>query len=303
MSRNESSLAEQKTATREDVEQAYASDRDLRSLNLRDGAYDQIVLTDAILNGADLRRTNFQEADLNRAQLQGVEAVRTTFTKANLAGADLINSDLKGAQFNSADLRGADVRGCSFSPDTNFRGAKVTGMKIDRQGLRMLGAERGGLTDGDLSGMTVHDDLVKLVTGFGGFWTVLHLLAVTIFFTPYIAFVAWRYAEAQLAPCLTNCVALRKSLWEHVSTNSAGAADWLGLCIFILLLLYNIFRVSLVYKAQALRLAESASGINREFKLRGWWWLAYHGCQLLVWVNLILVAWHAYGFLDTPVNP
>lgn len=36
--------------------------------------------------------------------------------------------------------------------------------------------------------------------------------------------------------------------------------------------------------------------------MRGYWSLAYYGCQTLVWLNLSLVGYHAYGLLDTPVS-
>ena len=287
---------------REELERLYRGNADLRTLNLRDGAFDRIVLPKARLDGADLRRANFQAADLSGASLMGVEAVRASFTQAKLAGADLRGADLTDASLLSADLTAADLRGVSFSPYSNLKGAKVGGAKIDRQALRRLGPLRGGLTDGDIASMEVHDDLVKLTTGFGGFWSTLHLLAASIFLLPYLAFLVRRYIEAQLLPC-TDCVPLRETLWQYIVTGGrAGGTDCFALVIFGLLLAYNIFRTSLVYKAQSLRLAEAASGIAKVYVLDGYWRIAYYGCQVLVWFNLALVLLHAYQFLDTPVS-
>jgi len=289
-------------AAREVLEAQFATSKDLRSLLLADGQYDGISLPGCNLDTLDLRRANFQDARLEGATLRTVIGVRAIFTKAVLTGSDLRGSDLRDASFNSANLEGADLRGCSFSAGTNLKGAVVRKAKMDRQALRMLGAKRGGLTEGDIASMEIHDDLVKLTTGFGGFWSVLHLLAVSIFLFPYVAFAVRKYLEAKVVPCV-DCVPLREAIWHYAVTGGRTTGqDTLALVIFILLLAYNIFRASLVYKAQSLRLAESVAGFPTMFTMRGYWILAYYGCQTLVWLNLTLVAIHAYRLLDTPVS-
>jgi hypothetical protein len=270
---------------------------------LADGQYDGIALSGCNLEALDLRRTNFQDAHLDNANLRAVVAVRAIFTKANLADSDLRGSDFRDARFNGAKLQGADLRGCCFSTGTNLNGAQVGGAKIDRQALRMLGANRGGLTDGDIASMHIHDDLVKLTTGFGGFWSVLHLLALSIFILPYAAFAVRKYIEAQVVVCTTECIPLREAIWAYIASGGRpGGQDNIALVIFSLLLVYNFFRATLVYKAQSLRLAESVAGFPTMFTLRGYWRIAYYGCQILVWVNLALVLVHAFNFLDMRVH-
>lgn len=288
---------------RVDVETQYSQNKDLRGLVLAGGVYDRIMIPGARLDGMDFRRTNLQEADLTGARLMGVTAIRAVFTKACLSRADLRTANLKDAMLNSADLSQADVRGCSFSPQTNLKGANVAGLKIDRRALRMLGGDHAGLNAADLAELEVHDDQVKLTTSFGGFWTVLHLLAVTLFFMPYVVFVIRRYVMAQILPCEpADCTTLRAALGQFiVSGGRNDGVDWVALTIFALLLLYNVFRASLVFKARSLKLTEEAVGIPRSFVLSGYWWVAYYGCQVLVWVNLTLVIWHVYHFLGTPV--
>jgi len=291
-------------ATREALEAQHANNAGLRSLILTDGHYDGIVLQNARFDGMDLRRAIFQDANLVGASLVGVNAVRATFTKAKLGGADLRTGDFTDAQFNSADLSHADVRGCWFSPDTNFNGATVTGLKIDRRALRMLGNDHAGMTAADLAELQIEDDQVKLTTHFGGFWTVLHLMAVTIFVLPYVIFSIRRYVTAQILPCAPpHCTSLREALWDYIVTGGTNdSLDLRAIVLFFLLLLYNVFRASLVFKARSLKLAEEAAGIPRQFVLSGYWKAAYYGCQWLVWVNLSLVLWHAYHFLGTPVR-
>jgi len=289
-------------ASRDEVEATFNASKDLRRLLLADGVYDRVQVPNAKLNNLDLRRTNFQDSNLTEADMRGVLAVRAIFTKANLEKADLRGSDLRDALFNAADLRGADLRGCSFSSGTNLKGAKVEGAKIDRQSLRLLGQQHGGLSEGDVASMNVHDDLVRLTTGFGGFWSFMHLFAVTVFLLPYIAFTIRSYVQSKWIAC-QDCIPLREAIWNYALTGGQqDQRDIVAFVIFCLLLLYNIFRASLVYKAQTLRLAESASGFPTMFTLRGYWWVAYYGCQVLVWLNLALVALHAYQFLDSPVE-
>lgn len=162
-------------APREVLEAQFATSKDLRSLLIADGQYDGIRIPGCNLDALDLRRTVFQDSHLEGATLRNVLGVRAIFTKAILSGSDLKGSDFRDASFNSANLEGADLRGCSFSAGTSLKNAIVRKAKIDRQALRMLGANRGGLTEGDIASMEIHDDLVKLTTGFGGFWSLLRV--------------------------------------------------------------------------------------------------------------------------------
>ena len=168
----------------------------------------------------------------------------------------------------------------------------------------MLGPRHGGLTSADLAALEVHDDQVKLQMSFGGFWSALHLIAVSIFLVPYVAFGVRRYLEQQLSPCApADCVPLRRALGSYVLTGGRGGeVDWVALAIFGMLLLYNILRVSLVLKSRALTLAESALGMPRQFVLAGYWLAAYHSSKGLAWLNVALVLMHAWQMLSAPVH-
>ena len=287
-----------------EVEEQYAKNKDLRSLNYRDGNYQGAILKRALLDDVDLSRSVFQDAKLNDASLRNVRAKRANFVKADLSGADLRDGDWSETDFTSANLEGADVRGCTFTPETQLQGAHVKGMRVDRHSLRMLGDRQGGLTSADVATLDIEDDQAKLIISFGGFWTTLHVLAVAIFITPYLVFGVKRFLAAQITPCVptSDCVPLRNAIWEHIESGGVpGQTDCLALVLFSLLLLYNVFRVSLVYKARALELAEHAWKTPIKFDLRGYWYLAYYACQILVWLNLGLALLHAYQFLSTPV--
>jgi hypothetical protein len=301
-----STAVDRPAASIEEVEAQYCVDKDLRTLILRDGRYASLSLAGAKLDYLDLRRCIFQQTTLTNASLSGVDAVRAIFTKADLREADCRYASFRDAQFNAANLTSADMRGCEFTPGTNLRGTIVKGMKIDRHALRSLGPAHGGLTDADLSELIVYDDQVKLASSFGGFWTFLHLMAVLIFLLPYIAYGVRKYIEQIMSPCIEpNCIPLREALWDYIAYAGKGIHapyDWLAITLFTLLLLYNSFRLALVYKTRALKLTEESIGIPRRFVLSGFWSVAYYSCQILVWINLSLVLVHTYHLLSTPVH-
>jgi hypothetical protein len=292
------------SASPAEVNAQYKKSRDLRSLDFHDGNYDQISLNKAVLDGANLSRSVFQDAALAEVSLRKVNGTRAIFIKADLTGADLTEGNWSDTDFTSAILKGADLRGCTFTPQTRLNSAQVSGMYIDLHSLRMLGDSRGGLTTADLATLNITDDQAKLITSFGGFWTTLHVLAIAIFLTPYLVFAIRRYIAAQLRHCLpgADCVPLREALWDHILTGGIpGSVDIVALGLFLLLLLYNILRISLVFKARTLELAEHARKIPARFVLRKYWWFAYYACQVLVWLNISLALLHAYHFLGTLV--
>jgi hypothetical protein len=224
----------ERPATREEVLASYTGNRDLRSLRLIDGHYDRLSLPEALLAGAQLFRTILQDSDLTGADLRQVCArravcINTTFKNANLSESDWTDADL-----SHADLESADLRGCILTPGTSLKDAKVAGAKIDSRSLKMLGDKRGGLTEADVAKMIVTDDQTRLATSFGGFWTTLHLVALTLFISPYLIFGIRRYVTAQFVTCLPkDCISLRSALWDYIITGGNGSArDRISITLF-----------------------------------------------------------------------
>lgn len=251
----------------------------------------------------DLSKSNFTGANLEQANLKDAIARRTIFTDANLTKANLTGADLRGTDFLAADLRGADLRGAWLNKFTKLKHAKVAGAKIDRAGLLMLGVEAGGLTVADIDTMEVDDDFAKLTMGFGGFWTAIHMLATIIFLSPYVVFGFRKWLVAHAVSCTAStCEPLRTALWEYaISGGGQSNVDVLGALLFALILAYNVCRVALIYKARTLELKERATGRASNFRLTGFYRVAYHAVHVLVWVNLGLALYHGYELLDTPV--
>jgi len=301
----QSGATPQGCASRDELQQNYRNANWIRGATLRHGVFDGAQISGAAFEGADLEGANFQRVDLSRADLRNAKARFGRFSSANLSCADLRLADLRDAEFLSAALDGADLRGARFTPHTKLSNASVVNARIDRQSLRMLGPNMGGLTLADVATMKVEDDQAKLVVNFGGYWSAIHLLAAAIFFFPYVAFATQHYVLSLVQPCTIEVVC--RPLWEatlRYALSNGYQDHTLTIAIFWLLVAYNVFRVTLVYKAQTLQWREESTGVPQHFSLWEppyYWGIAYYACSVLLWVNLALVLYHSYGYLQTPV--
>ena len=108
---------------------------DLRSANLQTMDlsqldFDQALMNEAQLQGANLFRAQFQGADLRGAQLQRADLFSTQLQGANLSGAQLQGAELFRAQLQGAYLSGARLRGAYLS-GAQLQGAYLGGTQLD----------------------------------------------------------------------------------------------------------------------------------------------------------------------------
>jgi uncharacterized protein YjbI with pentapeptide repeats len=94
-------------------------------------ALEQAVASDANLRGADLSGADLSDANLSGANLRG----------ANLRGANLRGAYLGDANLSGANLRGANLRG-AYLGDANLSGANLRGANL--RGAYLGGAYLGG---------------------------------------------------------------------------------------------------------------------------------------------------------------
>ena len=124
--------------------------------------YDDIILKDCILDGADFRSNSFcrsvfdgldlssvdlhdaklEEATfvgaiLNDTNLQGAKAMKASFENAKMKKAQLQNAQLNGANFRNADLQGADLRGADLR-EADLRGADLKGAILHHTKLEQV---------------------------------------------------------------------------------------------------------------------------------------------------------------------
>lgn len=299
------------TASVSSVEEAlvaYDTNKDLSGFNLEDANFAAVGrdLIGVNLDRADIYRGQFQGLDLSGACLNEAHARRVDFTRTKLISADLREADLRGSDMSHADLTNADMRGCKVK-GLVLNNANVKGMRIDRHALRSLGSGNGGLTDADLIDLKIEDDSVRLMVGFSGLFAFTHVVSVLLFLLPYLLHGYKLYVSSLDDACgLVGavCETLRSAMWEYVLTGGGRhEVDYLGLIIFVLLLAFSVFRISLAIKAQILTVKERASGIPQRFYLEGYWRIAFYGCQILAPINLLMVLTRTYQLmgLNVPV--
>lgn len=288
----------------------------LRNATLTEATFDECNLSDAILSRATLTATRLSHADLTRAFVDGVMAERAVLnfatlrgatlaganlTDASLIGADLRDADLtRAAQFGRADLTGADLRAAKVSANTFFRDAIVDKMKMDRFALETL-ADYGGLTRGQRMTMVISDPVATMRSYYSGFWQWIHAVALTLFVFPYATFMLRKYLVAGFDDAGSNTVTLWEALKWYVWTGGGAQGPSVSFWLFAFGLVYNVLRAILLFKTKSLELQELSSGLPARFSLAGWWGKALAAANTLFFVNLCIVGFHTWHFLQMRV--
>ncbi|CAI5942243.1 unnamed protein product [Closterium sp. NIES-64] len=89
-------------------------------------------LTGRDYSGLDLRGQDFKTSILRQANFAGANLIGASFFDADLTGADFTGANLTGADFsltsaNKANFTNAILEGISFTGNTSFKGAIITG--------------------------------------------------------------------------------------------------------------------------------------------------------------------------------
>lgn len=313
-----------------DLSRAHLSGAKLVECNLfrvnLHGAY----IYQADLFGADLREANLFEAELSGASLIEANLSMANLKEARLLDTDMREADIRGANLSKAILRNANLRG-AFLGGTNFDEATISEMnilktivnaetsfkkiknsekcKIDRYTIASLGNNRGGLTDGNLITMDIHDDVAKLRSEFSGVWGVFHLIAIILFSIPYLWFLAEHRIEAsftksQFENSVTLSTALARYIWNGgIDWRSGWHLEIISFSTFIGFLLYNVLRLSLLYKTKKLETQQEVSRLPAMFSFEEslWWKRIYYVTKIGVVIYFVLVFLNVYHFLQMRV--
>lgn len=277
------------------------SQADFTSANLRKISFSGYVLRDVVFINAHLEQADFTNASLANTQLRGAHCDNAFFNNTNLQGAHLQGTFLLGASLQGADLRGAHV-----SVATTLRGARVEGCRIDRHTLESLEGH-GGLTRGDRMRMIIEDGVATLRASYSGFWQWIHIVALTIFVSPYVFFVAECLIRERFGLDIEGArVTLRVGLGRFIVNGGENLDTWslapLVFAWFVFSLLYNLLRALLLWKTKTLELSEESSGLPAPFSLRGTWLRLYKAAQWGFVANLVVVSLHTWHFLGTRVT-
>lgn len=118
--------------------------------------WQEAVLDNVDLRGADLSRSDLRHASLRAARLSDAVLTRSRLTNANLAGAVASSTNFSGADLDLADLSGGRFRQADFSraslEDSTAVEAHFTGANFTDASLRMANLEgslfRGAILEG-----------------------------------------------------------------------------------------------------------------------------------------------------------
>jgi len=122
---------------------------DLRTVDLRGLALEQVILYRARLEEVNLEWVHLEEADLRGAHLEKANLYRTHLEEADLRGAHLEEAylgwaHLEGACLNEAHLERCDLSGAFFTSSTDLEGIVLGN---DKTGLVSLAGTRWGGVD------------------------------------------------------------------------------------------------------------------------------------------------------------
>jgi hypothetical protein len=207
---------------------------------------------------------------------------------------------LCGASFRHATLKSVYFSSATFDYQTRFDGAIIDKVHVDRFNLQCLGDDRGGLTDGQLRKMSIHDDVALLRGQFGGFYGVVYLISLIGFLSPYFWFVAMHWPVTSSTE--SNSISLLNALFNFVvsggDTWRETAYDGWAIFRFTAYALYNLARGLLLYKTNLLETLQKVTGLPAEFSLRKapYWKLIYRTTRYGYWFSFLLAAWNLLAF-------
>lgn len=183
-----------------DISEARLCRARLSFANLAHANLEKADLLGAKLGSAELSFANLVYANLEKTDLLGAKLFSTNLTGATLIEANLAYANLEHASLEKAILKGAnlertslvntnlrdaDLRGALFDAETNLERAKVKGAKIYKFELEQL-KDYGGMTLKKLREMEIVYDLGTLRRTFGGWMSLVHIVALVLFVSPYI---------------------------------------------------------------------------------------------------------------------
>lgn len=268
-------------------------------------------LTASMFSLCDMSNTNFtgvvfEDGAFNDTISEGGERHlgKMLLDSANFSDAIFLNTEMYGVQALGAKFINADLRDVSFYR-CGLTGSDFSKCKISKHTLETLGDQ--GVTRSDELAMDITDDLAKLRLQFSGFWTMLHLTALTLFLTPYVWFVVryWPIASFGNAS-VDGYIPLWKALFLYIYNGGENLADGEFVrhpssFIFCLLLLFNIVRATLLFRTKTLEHKAEITGTPSRFsyqdKVRYLPFLTWGGLALInTWLLVFNAAFSLGSF-------
>lgn len=239
---------------------------DFRLSRLRNVNLQSAILNDADFSDAELALVNMNHAVADKITLNNAKMYRVDLTKAWI-----VNSKMLATRLEECTLLLTAILGSKVNSNTTFTNSTdISDCAIDRHTIACLGEQRGGLTDGNLSEMDIHDDVAELRLAFSGIWGTIHFIAILAFMLPYLWFLFEHGIEARFSDNPENSISLLEAFLRYIWN---GGVDWragwnlslISFGTFIFFLLYNSLRLSLLYKVKKLETKQEVSGVPAFF--------------------------------------
>jgi uncharacterized protein YjbI with pentapeptide repeats len=252
-----------------------------RKCDFRKSEMINVLFDDCTFENCSYSKGKFVDCVFKNSNLRGEDLSYIVLRRARFVG----NTDLAHARLNNADLSGSDLLGAAIHSSTVLLGARVVGCKIRRRQLERL-SDYGGLTKGDRMDMDVQDPVARLRSAYSGFWQWFHIIALAIFLSPYLWFLAeqWsvaRFNEVEASASVTLGEALARYIYNGGVDWQSGFSFHVSFVSFLVLMVYNVIRAVFLWKTKQLELDEQARGTPVDFNLDeirfGWgWWFKWH---------------------------
>lgn len=281
----------------------------LNCAKLNDASLICCDLSDAILFGAELNAAKLDSTDFRHAYLQWAQLRNASLKNAGLRFTNLNGADISGTNFEEADIFQASFVDVTVDQRTVFTNVREPfGCKITRLTLDSL-KDYGGLTVGNLAKMKVIDDVARLRQTFGGPWFWTHVCLVICFFLPYARFVLERLVREYFSHPSVAKISLGRSLWNFIQS---GGTTWvnpqlklLPFGCFVLFSLYNVLRITLLWKTARLETDQFVTKIPSDFSLdtSPGWKFAFDAVNWLKYLAILVAVIHTVHFLSVTQVP
>jgi uncharacterized protein YjbI with pentapeptide repeats len=308
----------------------------LHQAQLRGARFQDCQMAGVDLSGVNAAHSQWKDVNLMRAVLVGGQFRQTSWERVDARQADLTEVNLQGANvrlvsWREATLDGADLRGIQVDAGSSVEKAKLVGAAMDRYTFTLL-EQSGGLDPQFRNFIPLTDSLAKLRLSFSGWMFWVHFLILAIFLFPYVAFVVKLYSTAPLAQLhngteLTwqirsaneekphvqgkiaaqsdlRLVPLSAALWIFIKTGGGiPSGAWIAYAAFLYTILYNVVRGALLVKTKRLEHQWQITGIMPQFSFyrEMLWKRLYQASVIGFFVNILIIGFHTYHFMQTPV--
>ncbi len=243
------------------------------------------------------------------SEISGLNNLPTAINYVSFKGAKLFDPNFSGCKLIKCDFVSAELVQANFDTNTVFESCNMKSCICQKSDLLHLDQNFGGLTVGQRREMKISDDISKLKSTFGGFWSTVHLISFIIFIFPYVWFVIKYWPESEFIYDDESYISLIQAFILNIwnGGRSLESGEWRfhwSAVIFALLLIYNSLRIVLLWKTKQLELDEKITGIPPIFSFSEnyVWRKMYIGMQWLFWFSVALSVGNTMYFFTRQVS-